>query len=340
MFMIRYIKADPNTYLMQFKGGRLKREGRGQSFFYFSPTTSLVAVPVGSFEVPFMFQEVTRDYQDITIQGQFVYRIENARRLAELMNFTLQADGKTYRSDDPGKLPNRLVNLVQVNLRTLIQEMDLRSALGATDAIVRQMKEDLAASEVLAALGVAIMDLTIQAIKPTPETARALEAAVREKLLQEADEAIYVRRNAAVEQERAIKENELRTDIAVEQKKREIEETRLEASRALQEKDRVIQQERLAGEIELEEKRQTLVDLAANNARKEADARAYGISATMDALSRVDSRILEAITSSGMEPEQMIAQAFRGLAQGAEKLGELNISPDLLRSLIGETRRD
>ena len=340
MFTIRYIKADPNTYLMQFKGGKLKREGRGLSFFYFAPTTSLVAVPLGSFEVPFMFQEVTRDYQDITIQGQFVYRIENARRLAELMNFTLQADGKTYRSDDPGKLPNRLVNLVQVNLRTLIQEMDLRNALGATDAIVRQMKEDLAASEVLAALGVAIMDLTIQAIKPTPETARALEASVREKLLQEADEAIYVRRNAAVEQERAIKENELRTDIAVERKKREIEETRMEASRALQEKDRVIQQERLAGEIELEEKRQALVDLAANNARKEADARAYGISTTMDALSGVDSRLLEAITSSGMKPEQMIAQAFRGLAQGAEKIGELNISPDLLRSLLGEARRD
>ena len=39
------------------------------------------------------------------------------------------------------------------------------------------------------------------------------------------DEAIYARRNAAVEQERRIKESELNTEIAVEEKKRQIRET-------------------------------------------------------------------------------------------------------------------
>lgn len=339
MFNIKYIKTEPNTYLMQFKGSKLKREGRGQSFFYFAPTTSLVAVPVGSRDVPFMFQDVTKDFQDITLQGQFIYRVKDARKLAEMMNFTLKPDGKTYLSDDPKKLPNRLVNLVQVNLRSLIQEMDLRNALGATDILVRQMKKGLTSSGVLTALGVEIIDFTIQAIKPTPETARALEASVREKLLQEADEAIYVRRNASVEQERAIKENELKTDIAVEQKKREIEETKREATRVLQEKDRVIRQEQLDGKIALEKKRQSLVELASTNARKEADTKAYGISTMMEALSKVDSRTLEALTSTGMQPEQMIAQAFRGLAEGADKIGELNISPDLLRSLTRGSRR-
>jgi ribosomal protein S7 len=35
-----------------------------------------------------------------------------------------------------------------------------------------------------------------------------------------------------------------------------------------------------------------------------------------------------------MDPSQLVAQAFRQLAENAEKIGELNISPDLLRELM------
>jgi len=34
------------------------------------------------------------------------------------------------------------------------------------------------------------------------------------------------------------------------------------------------------------------------------------------------------------EPEQLIAFAFQELAGNAEKIGQLNISPDLLRELL------
>ena len=34
MFGIRFIKADPTTYLMQVRGGQIVRGGAGQSFFY------------------------------------------------------------------------------------------------------------------------------------------------------------------------------------------------------------------------------------------------------------------------------------------------------------------
>jgi hypothetical protein len=36
-----------------------------------------------------------------------------------------------------------------------------------------------------------------------------------------------------------------------------------------------------------------------------------------------------------MKPEQLIARSFQGIAQRADKIGELNISPDLLGSLLG-----
>ena len=58
--------------------------------------------------------------------------------------------------------------------------------------------------------------------------ARALETETRQKLQQQDDEAIYERRNFSVEQERKIKESELNTEIAVEEKQKQIEEKRME----------------------------------------------------------------------------------------------------------------
>jgi hypothetical protein len=76
--------------------------------------------------------------------------------------------------------------------------------------------EQLSQSEAMKALGVEMLTFAVLAIKATPEMSRALEAEARELLLRQADNAIYDRRNSAVEQERRIKENELNTEIAVE----------------------------------------------------------------------------------------------------------------------------
>jgi len=46
MLPIRYMKATPTTYVLQFKNGRVRREGPGLSFFYYAPTTTLVTVPL------------------------------------------------------------------------------------------------------------------------------------------------------------------------------------------------------------------------------------------------------------------------------------------------------
>ena len=73
-----------------------------------------MAVPVGSSDAPFIFEEVTADFQAITIQGQITYRIVDPKKVAGLLNFTLDAAGRGYASDDPEKLPLRIVNAAQV----------------------------------------------------------------------------------------------------------------------------------------------------------------------------------------------------------------------------------
>jgi hypothetical protein len=102
----------------------------------------------------------------------------------------------------------------------------------------------------------------------------------------------------------------------------------------VQEKKHQVQKEALEAGIGLEDRRKQMVALAADNARTESDARAYGVSSTMKALGSADPKILQALASTGMKPEQLIAFAFQELAGKADKIGQLNISPDLLRELL------
>lgn len=236
MFGIRYAKASPTTYLIQYRNGQPVREGAGLAFFYFAPSASLVSIPMESVDAPFMFTEVSADFQQVTVQGQVTYRVSDPKLLASLMNFTLQANGVDYVSEDPTKLPQRVVNAVQVQLRAALQGQKLQDLLRESEGLVQSVREGLRRPDGLLSLGLELVSLAILAIKPTPDTARALEATIREQILKDADDALYLRRNAAIEQERAIKENELNTEIAVETKKRQIRETQMDAERAVLEK--------------------------------------------------------------------------------------------------------
>jgi hypothetical protein len=334
MFGLRFIKTQPNQYVIQFRNGRPRRQGAGLSMLYFAPTSSLVVVPTASVNEPFIFGEVTADYQEVTIQGQVIYRIADPLRTAALLNFTLDAKGR-YVSEDPEKLSQRVIDQVRVAMRAQVQSMPTKEALASGERVVAQVRDTLRATATIDALGLEVLGLSVLAIKPKPETARALEAEAREALLRRADEATYSRRNAAVEQERAIKENELNTEIAVENKKRQIKEAQMDADRAVGERRRLIEQEEMTGKISIEERKRQLVELATANTRQEADANAYGIDAMMKAFAASDPKVLQALASVGMQPGQLMALAFRDLADNASKIGQLNVSPDLLREIMG-----
>ena len=332
MFGFRYVKASPSTHMIQYRNGRVARAGAGLAFWHFAPTSSLVSIPLESADVPFMFREVSADFQEVSVQGQVAYRVAAPETLAAIMNFTLGPKG-TYASEDPAKLPARVVNAVQVQMRSVLQRQTLQELLRASDHLVETVRQGLRAPDGIASLGLELVNLSVLAVKPSPDTARALEAQVREQILKQADDATYLRRNAAIEQERSIKENELSTEIAVEAKKRQIRETQLDSERAVLARRQAIQNEEMAGRIALEEKNKQLAVARAENARTESDAKAYGIAASMKALGGVDARVLQALTIGQAEPAALIAQAFQHLAEGAARIGELNISPDLLAQL-------
>jgi hypothetical protein len=316
MLTIRFMKAAPTTYVLQFRDGRVRREGPGLSFFYYAPTSTIVAVPVASADVPFAFQESTADFQSVAIQGQLTYRVIDPKQLSSLLDFSIGPQGG-FRSEDHRKLPERLVYTAQTLMRAETQKLALRETLTSSGPLTASVLAGLKRSEAVAQLGVEILNISLLSIRPTPDMAKALEAEAREALQQRSDEAIYARRNNAVEQERRIKESELNTEIAVEEKRRQIREAQM------------------AADIAIEEQRTALTEKRIENDRKESDSRAYALETILKPVRDIDWRTLMTLSPHGGDAKTMIAMAFQEMASNAQKIGELNISPDLLQSLIG-----
>ena len=334
MLGFEFVKVDPTQYVMQFRKGQVVKEGPGLSFVYFAPTSSVVAVPTAAVEQGFMFEHVTRDFQAVTVQGQVVFRVREPKKTAALLNFTLARDGKRYASDDATKLPARVVRAVEVLSQQAVKGWDLKDALLASDRLAATIEAGLSASAEIASLGIEVLNVSVVAVRPKPETAKALEAEAREAILKAADDAIYARRNAAVEAERSIRESELETQIAVERKQRTVRETQMDAEAAIQSRSQALRQKRMEADIALEETRKQFVETNAANTRVLAEAEAHRVGAVMEALKNADPRVVQALAAAGMEPRQLIAQAFGGIAERAEKIGQLNVSPELLAGLL------
>lgn len=334
MFGMRYIKTQPTTYLIAFRKGKAVAEGAGLSTFYYAPATTLVAVPIASREEAFIFEKTTADFQSVTVQGHVSYRIADPVKIAGLMNFALKPNGVDYAAKDPEKLSERVVGIVQVLVQQVVQALPLADCIRSAAKIADAVSLGVRRNQEIAAFGIEVLGLAVLAVKPTPETARALEAKAREAILRDADEAIYARRNAAVENERAIKQSELETEIAVEQKKRTIRETQMEAEASVRRKKAELRQAEMESDIAVENRRAEFVKINAENVRTMAEAEAHRVIAVVDALKSLDPKMIQALAASSMQPGQLIAQAFGGLAEKAERIGQLNLTPDLLQSLL------
>ncbi len=333
MFGINYIKFDSMTYAIHYASGHVKREGRGLSFFYYSPTSSITAIPLGSKDIQFIFNESTKDFQTITIQGQVTYAIENPKQLAEMLDFTLDQRDKVNENNFE-KLNQRLNNEAQTAASAFIQGIGLKEALRSAKEISTIIEKGLKQSSAVSLLGVAILSVDVLSMRATPEMAKALETEMRESLQREADQAIYERRNFAVEQERKIRESELNTEIAVQEKKKQINEKQNEIKVKEAENARKLREMTIAADLAVEEQKTKLVDMQVDNERKTADAKGYTLEKTLNPYKELDYRVLMAMNSKNISAIDNIGFAFRELAENSEKIGTLNITPDLLETVI------
>jgi regulator of protease activity HflC (stomatin/prohibitin superfamily) len=190
---------------------------------------------------------------------------------------------------------------VQIETRREIQQRSLEQTLRDSQAIAAEVLRRLRAGSELQPLGAELLSVYFLSTRPTPEVAKALEAEYRETLLRKADEAIYARRAAAVDEERKIKEKELSSDRA------------------------------------LEEQRRELIVLQGENAKQEAENR--GRALELEAQYRAKAAEQELAVYRTIEPRMLLAYAMKELGKNAGQIGNLTITTEMLASLLNGPSR-
>ena len=208
--------------MIRYRRGRVVDHGPGLTFWYLPFNTSIALVPVVTQDASFIFNEATRDFQAVAIQGSLAYRLTDPLEGAKLLDFTVDPASGRYRSKDPEKLAQRLINTVQANTRTHVNGLSLEDALTQVRDLAVHVLVAVNEDPALKALGVVIEGLHFAGVQATPEMRKALEANSREELLKKADQAIYARRAAAVEEERIIKGREMDTEVELENRKKDL----------------------------------------------------------------------------------------------------------------------
>ena len=235
--LFRYYKGEPNTYVLCHRNGELVRHGAGVSFFYVPVRSSIATVPLASQESQFIFNETTADFQEVSIQGSLTYRLSDPVALAKHLDFTIVPGTPRYKSDDPQQLVQRVVNSVQAHTRTEVSERSLEQALTEVKDLSAVVYERVANAPELTGLDIELEGLHFNAVKAKPEMQKALEADFRESLHKRADQAIYDRRKAAVDEERKIRQSEMNTEVELENRRKDLVDMQARNNLALAEAD-------------------------------------------------------------------------------------------------------
>jgi hypothetical protein len=312
---VRHLRADPSAYVLRYKNGRLKRAGRGLSFWFLPMSTGLAEVPVDDRELEFMFHGRTTDFQDVFAQGVITLRLAAPETVAERIDFSLDLSSGAYRHKPLEKLTLLVTQLGQQHALAWIAKVTLREALVAgPDQIRDRVRAGLGADEGLQAMSVEVVSVRVASVRPAAELERALETPARERIQQDADEATFGRRALAVEKERAIQDAELQNQIELATR-----EEQLIAQRGQNERRRVTD--------EAEAKR-IAAEATAARSSIEAAARA-------DAIRKVDGAGVEAEQARmdiyrDLPPSVLLGLAARELAGKLQRIEHLNLTPDLL----------
>ncbi|MDE6625330.1 MAG: SPFH domain-containing protein [Lachnospiraceae bacterium] len=334
---IKYKKFEPTEYVMKVKRGEVVQKGLGLSFFYNTLTTSMVVLPTTAFDSGFAFDSImTSDFQGVSVQGDIAYTIKDYERASKMVDFSYKESRKENQevlSEARQKMAKRILNLAKVYVTKFMSTKNVRTAIISGDALAQDLRENMKQDETMQEFGLELISVSILGILAKPDTQKALEAAAREEILKQQDDAIYKRRNAAIEQERIVKENELNTEIKVAEKQKEKREKEMETKRLVQEKQAELDAKKLEQDIRLEEENCRLVDLQTENERKKSDAKAYDSAVLLKTFADIDTEVVKALAVSGMDSKALIAKAFVEIGDKADKIGVLNVSPDLLETL-------
>lgn len=334
--LVRHLRAEASQFIVHYRKGRVVRKGAGLAY-WFSPLDAAVAqVPADDCETTFMLDERTQDIQDVAVQVTLTYRIADPERAATRVDFSISPRHGAWIAQPLARLASFWRQRSQAPVRAHLVAMPVAEAMRAGAVTVREaLDAALRKDAEPQSMGLALVSVQVDRIAPVPDLEKALQAPTREALQQKADEAAFARRALAVEKERAIKENELATQIEMARRQEDL--IAREGANRLRTVNEEAASERARVEAELA--RQALAaeahaKVAQVQAQGDADAARIRAAATIEAESRLAQMWAQ-------QPSRVQAGfALQQLASKVQGIQHLNVTPDLLGAALQQFLRD
>ncbi|MCG3192438.1 MAG: hypothetical protein DIJKHBIC_01685 [Thermoanaerobaculia bacterium] len=333
---LSHLRAQPNQYVLHYRRGRLVRKGAGLAY-WFSPLSAAIAeVPVEDIETTFLLTERSSDYQDVTVQCTLIYRCQNPERTAERVNFTISLKTGLLIQQPLERLASFWAQRAQQAGRSYLTGVPVVEAIRSGAEVIRaRMEESLKKDPEIEAMGLSMVSIQVRKVAPSAELEKALQTPAREALQQKADEAVFERRALAVEKERAIKENELASEIELARRQELLIQQR-GANKLLE-----VQKESAAQKAKVESDG-VCTELAARDFARDVAVRASGEAEAARTLAAArheaeEKRIALFTTAPARVAWGLAMQEFAGKVQGIQ---HLNVTPDLLASALQQFLRD
>lgn len=333
--LLRHLRAESNQFILVFGSGRVREQGAGLSL-WFNPLNAAVAqLPVEDCETTFMLHLRSADFQDVTVQCTLTYRVTDYAKAAKRLNFSICLINGGWLDPPFDRLANLWAQRAQNPARALVEAIPVVQAIASAEAIRSAILADLNTDEEISEMGLSVVALQVAQVVPSADVEKALQTPTREAIQQKADEATFSRRALAVEKERAIKENELATEVEL--AKRQEELIRQQGANALLEVQRQAETEKAKLEAQVE--RDNLAMQAygeQTRVRAEGDAAARRIIAAAEGEAEAQRVALYSAAPSSVA----LGLAMQQLAGKIQTIQHLNLTPDLLGSSLQQFLRD
>jgi regulator of protease activity HflC (stomatin/prohibitin superfamily) len=306
---------------LHFRRGKLVRSGAGLSLWFRPLVSSVAEVPLDDRDLDFHFLGRSADFQSIIVQGVITFRVVSAETLARRIDFSIDLASGVWLRSPIEKLQSTVTQLAQQVVWDYLSKTDLRTLLAEGVEESRQrISAALESEQQLADIGISIVAVRVSGLSPSAETEKALEMPTRERIQEEADEATFRRRAQAVENERAIQENELQNQIELARREEQLVTQQGANHRRLAEEEAAAA--RIAATSEAEQTRIT------------ATAAATRIQLVDGAAAGIEKDRAELL--SGLTPIATLALVARDAAGLVPPVSQLVISPDLLATLAAK----
>ncbi len=311
--LVAQLRAEASSHIIRFRNGRVRQSGRGLVFWFRPETASIAEIPMDDREMTLFVKGRSQDFQTVSVQGTIGWHVVAPEQLAERVDFSINlASGKT-QGEPIERIEARVTGIANQAVLEYLAQAPVRALLDAGPEPLRARLETvLAGDPALAEIGIATVAVRLTNLAPSSELERALQTPTFEALQQKADEATFERRALAVEKERAIAENELAT------------------------KTELARREKLLIAEEAENARNRATGLA-EASQVEAAAEAERIRTIEGAKAEAEQQRIAVYRD--LPPAILLGLAAQQLAGKLETIEHVNITPDLLATVLGEFRK-